>query len=643
MLNKAKISFSSIPKKFNQFKIEDPRKKAIFKSVLFTFGTDFVIHNTNCYNYANNALCDFLYATATHNAALWLIEDPTSKFFLRQALTSVYHFNRLLSAVFLSSIDCGVSNVFDLFSFITRLSPTFFVDRSNLRAFKRIMLVMRRNGGVYEDLFEMLSSFYKTYSVDYNNVLNSRTFYTSDQNTDRRAISFKEAKKIIERELSINFDETFSPNNDHLIKKEDNLTNLYKNEKKCREMFNTNYYKDVTTFDCKLKKASKVAVTISVIPPNLQRMRSLDLFPLKVVSNLIGIIPFMGGNSQLLKATIKRLEWNMPKEVKARRTILESFGVNEFNSDFLKSPQKKLPDQNESHQSSQKQNDSKFKILNSKKVMNLFEHSRQVSKISCPFVSPVSSFISNVFATTNKTLPLYVPAPIPPLCSNHVMVTDVENHDEIFQSNSIVLHKLVNFTTKLHRKSRYVVPNMALSNISTASSPSRSSINKNLNDSDDDDSDYSDDEDLLYDSSNLVSLRRYGTIVKTEKEDINNMGVLFAGLLIDDKNMVMKGAKHFGINKQSALDAISDSSSGPFSSFFSLFRRGNKNTKGNRFSKIAKCLLPRNAEFVLTAGETMTSLSSHVSDTFDMAAKVTKATQDYIGTLLTDYSLNFVD
>lgn len=650
MLKNARLTVSGFSKKINQFKIEDPRKKAIFKSLLYTFGTDFVIHNTNCYHYANNALCDFVYSTATHNALLWVIEDPNSKFFIRQAATSAYHFNRLLSSLILSSVDYSISNVFDFFSFITRLSPTFFVDKSNLRAFKRIMLVLRRNGGVYEDMFELLSSFYRTYSVEYENVLNSRTFYTQDHHIDRKTITFKEAKQIIERELNIIFDDNFTPFNTNLIKSDENLTDLYKNERKCRELFNINFYKDVTTLDCRLKDSPNVAVTISVMPPHLQRMRTLDLFPLKVVSSLMGIIPFMGGNSQLFKATIKRLEWNIPKEVKSRRLILEKFGVDEFkNQNFLKVPksnnsQKKLSDQKETIEK-----DSEMKVINTKSVISLFKKSRQVAKISCPFISPISSFVKKIFSTSSKSLPLYVPAPIPQLCSKHVMVSDLENHDELFQSNSIILHKLVNFTTRLHKKSQYVVPNMSLSNISTASNYSKSNYNNNIDGSDDenddDDDESSDDEDsLFYDSSNLVSLRRYGTIVKAEKEDITNLGLLFAGLLIDDKNMVMKGAKHFNVDKQSALDVISDSSSyGPLSSFFSFFRRSNKNIKNNRFSKIAKCLMPKNANFVLTAGETVLSLSGHVSDTMDMGAKVTKATTDYIGTLLTDYSLSFVD
>lgn len=642
MLKNPRASFSSISKKFNQFKIEDPRKKAIFKSILYTFGTDFVIHNTNCYNYANHAFCDFFYATATHNTLFWLIENPNSKFIIRQAATSAYHFNRLVSATLLSSIDYSFANILDLFSFITRLSPTYFADKSNLRAFKRIMLVLRRNGGVYEDFFELLSSFYRTYSIEYEHVLNSRTFYSQDNHSNRKMISFKEAKKIIERELFINFEENFTPFifNESLTKSGEDI---YKNERKCREIFNVNYYKDVTTFDCRLKNAPNVAVTISVMPPHLQRMRSFDLFPLKIVSGLIGILPFMDGSANLFRATLKRLEWNIPKEVKARKMILEKFGVDEFNNqNFLRASQK-----NESTENGRKETGTELKVINPKSVIKLFKKSRQVSKISCPFISPISSIFKKIFTTTTKALPLYVPAPIPPLCSKHVMVTDLENHEELFQSNSIVLHKLVNFTTRLHKKCQYVVPNMALSNVSTAT---RSNYNRNIsisNNSDDDysdDSDDSDDENTLYDSSSLVSLRRYGTIIKAEKDDINNLGYLFAGLLIDDKNMVMKGAKHFGVSKQKALDVVSGSSSfGPLNSFFSFFRRSNKNIKNNRFSKIAKCLLPKNADFVLASGETVLSLSGHVSDTMDMAAKVTKAAQDYIGTLLTDYSLSFVD
>ncbi|OHT16593.1 hypothetical protein TRFO_41721 [Tritrichomonas foetus] len=524
------------------FNTETITKHRFLYRTIYSLGTDFVIHNTSCYDHSNQAFYDFLYATATHSMLLYLIEEPNSRYKVRQAASSIYHANRLFSAALFSSIDYSCCRVVN--SVLWRLFPDIMM-KSNLRTFKRVMLVLRRNGGVYEDLFELISSIFRS-NPEYDRILRSRTFYKSQN----REISAQEAKKIIEDELNIQFDEVF--------------TNFPKKA--------TNSFSDVTSFDCTLKSEKNneiVNVTITILPPHLERMRNYDLIPLRFFAKMVKLWPFSNGYGELFSACLDRIDWNISKEVEARKNILHSFDPN-----FI---------------------DKKYRNFSPKKI---FDYSRKLNSH------------------------LYIPAPYFSLCSKHVMTSDVEYQGEIYKSDSSLTFKLVNFTNSLYRNSQSVVTNLNITNIRT---PIHDDLqNKNSNQIQNQSKNsvqfakYN-----LPNSKNEFSLKKFASLTNVNKEDIDRLGCLYASLIIDDQNLALKAATYFGIPREAAIEAIDD--------------------KNSKYSKMAKNLLPNNSKLFLTAAETMMSLSSHVSDSTDNAVRAIKSTSDFVGTLLTEYSLKFVE
>ena len=526
------------------------QKHPFLYSAMFTLGTDFVIHNTSFYNYSNSKMCDFLWSVASHSALLYIVENPDSKYKVRQIASSVYHVNRLFQASLISVLDYSCSSVVDavvnsilsMFAFekkkeqnknqtrFRRVPHIGILESSSIRCFKRMMLVLRRNGGVYEDVFELLSNVLRM-NPKFDEILRSQVFCE----VNNRPVSADEAKAIIEDELNVKFSDYFSnfPDSPTFV------------------------YSDVSFFNCTMKKnKSEFEVTIAILPPHLERMRKYDLIGLRFFSNVVRGLPFSKGYGVALHEVLDKVSsWNLKTERKAREEILKLYNIVYQG--------------------------------NPKKTFN------QVK---------------------NANIPIYVYAPVSDFCSKHILITEVENTDEVLHSDRNLIQSLVGFTIDLYKKSHKIVSNLGYSNV-------RSSTNISTPKS------YLPFQDMFSSKKfSNISLRKYGPLQQIKGEDIDQLGSLYASLIVDNQNTALKSASYFKIPKTVAIDSLSK-----------------KRSKGSRYEKITKELLFRRPDFAIHAAETVLALSSYINDYSFQKTQQLKSTTECIGSLLTDFSFKFVE
>lgn len=262
---------------------------------LFKFGTDFVILNN--YFKGNDFLNDFIWNLSNKKFVGYIISNPDSRFRIRQFASSCYHFSRLLSVLEMSALDYGFSNV--IYPIISR--EMFSSKRSKERAFKRVMMVLKRNGCVYNDIFEFLSNF-ANIDYKYRNIIND---ISTISNNEKVYVSKEETVKLIHSELGL------SVNN--LNDFPDEISGPF------------------TMFDTFLPGIGEV--TISVMSKRTERMRRYDLIPFKLMRFLMSPISSLNPEKAFIDTMLERLDVNITKEVNARKKILEKFGV-----DFSQSP-----------------------------------------------------------------------------------------------------------------------------------------------------------------------------------------------------------------------------------------------------------------------------------------------------------------
>jgi hypothetical protein len=154
-------------------------------------------------------------------------------------------------------------------------------------------------------------------------------------------------------------------------------------------------------YDARLRSGEPV--TVSIVPPHLSRMREYDLFPFRVLASLLA---FSGPEGNLLDACVDRLSFSMRKEWQARKKLLENFGVR-FDG----------------------------------QVRDCFKKSKSLN------------------------LGVFVPAPIPDLSADHVMVTDQHFYEKPIAATSKIVNAVGRFERQLSAHNGLVLPNVSLSNI----------------------------------------------------------------------------------------------------------------------------------------------------------------------------------
>ncbi|KAH0786225.1 hypothetical protein GPJ56_009902 [Histomonas meleagridis] len=265
------------------------------RSFLFKVGADFIMFNTDVFNKTNSSFFDAIWHTANNSFLLYLVSEPNSRFAIRQAAASFVHFHRLMNSSTTSLMDYALSR---LVSAIMPNTKMFSSNSSKTRAFKRIMLALKRNGGVYEDMFNIASSFARL-NFNYSTLLKQKPFKKTNV-SDIRTISSDNAKKLISKELNLE------------------IPDFPKEPTEVSGPF--------SMYDVNLPGIGPV--TISIIPEKVARMRRFDLFPFKVIRTALSPFSFFRPEMSLFDALIDRLDVTVEKEAKARSQLLSKLGVN---------------------------------------------------------------------------------------------------------------------------------------------------------------------------------------------------------------------------------------------------------------------------------------------------------------------------
>ena len=461
-----------------------------FNRLLFTFGTDFVMHNTTAFQSADSPIADAIWNFAHNNFVLYLVSDPSSHYRIRQAAASAIHFNRLASNLFISAADYSFMSMFDYIFFNKSKS---WSNKSKERAFKRLMLTLRRNGCIYAELFELIEPFASSDPV-YNDILKELPFnkFNEDHENDLTlcySITRKEASKIIKKELGVNIRRQFVDFPIH--------PTCMRNE--------------ISLFDCTLKNGERV--TVSIFPPHLQRMREYDLFPFRVIRSFLNIIPSAYSLKYRFSKPSMKSPFSFIKRQKLQKKYIKSSSQIRLKCDTLKSLFDALVDRLDNNLA--KEAKSRMKILNGLAGIDF---------------SKSDSVISNRYkrAISLRRIPIAIPPPLPSLCSDHVMVTLVETHSRVQNMSMSTSIQFAKFTSLLYKKTQSIIPRLGISNIRYNSSS----------------------------SNDLYSLGSYASLVRIDSNKMKTICGLYSNILSDNKKDAYQFARKLDIPPCIAIDAL---------------------------------------------------------------------------------------
>lgn len=223
----------------------------------------------------------------------------------------------------------------------------------------------------------------------------------------------------------------------------------------------------------KARLLSGEPVQITILPRNVEFQQSCDLFPYKVLRKLFSIIPGCDIPEAFFSTLINRVSISFEKEVKVRKELLSELGV-----DFDKRPKE------------------------------IFKRANQTS------------------------LSMFIPAPLPMFCSQHIMVTQDVPHEKKVSINSRRFRKLMNSAADLLFLHHRVVPDLSRKNIRVI-------------------------DDKIY-------LKKYSSIVDFSNEKLSGSIILHRGAILKSKRAIQKGGKYLGLGP-SMLQQIVASKHVPFS------------------------------------------------------------------------------
>lgn len=440
------------------------------KKFLFTLGNDFVMHNTGMFGATGNVLFDSIWSIANRSFGMYLISGADSRWRTRQAAASLFHFHRLVATSAISVGDYGVSK------FINLVCPAFSCfrsDSSKARAFKRLMLTLKRNGGVYYDAYRFIAGLAPV-SVQYGDILKSPPFNAIEK---VKPPSKGYIESLFQKEIHMNLSDVFVSLVTHSAVSDG----------------------DVFTFSGRLHDGR--AVSLSMITETRQRMRNYDIFPFRVIEKTMSVLPFISPEHAAVKALLDRLDFNLAKEQKARWQILEHFGVDPSSS-----------------------------------IEKLFTDSRNID------------------------LPVQVQAPIPHLCSAHIMVTDALALRKPRRSTASIISDLTKFTYKMSRNAGMIVPDLSLQNVRVS-------------------------------RSGRVSLARYATLIKINSRDVEATGKLLAGMVVENENEIIGGLEQLGVSYAKACQ---------------IAQTGSKKA-------VIRSVIENRPVFAIGVAEAATSLTGHIN------------------------------
>lgn len=351
------------------------KEKPRFSPLFYKLGVDFIMHNSTAFQYTNNLFFDGLYSTAHASAILFLVSNPESKYAIRQIAASAWHFNRFITNAAISTADYAGSCVI---SSVVPETVVFSKRNSALRAFKRMMLTLFRNGGIYREAFDIIANISSVFP-ECEKILKNRPFLPKTPH--QYQIDKLEAIRLIQKDLS---------------------TSIY-------DVFMTfpqqpsSFTGPVAIYNAHLHNGHEVS--IHVLIPHIQRMRTFDLFPFKLIHHVMSYIPFIRPERKLFGSFLKRLDYSLTSEYEARVALLEKYGVNMSGT--------------------------------SKEIF------RQAKRVPLPF---------------------YIPAPVPYLHSENWMVTDHEFYLSTKNPSLTQMANIASGMSSLASKSM-ILPDIGTSNI----------------------------------------------------------------------------------------------------------------------------------------------------------------------------------
>ncbi|OHT15713.1 hypothetical protein TRFO_13877 [Tritrichomonas foetus] len=293
--------------------------KASYANTLFKIvGVDFIINNTDTYKIANDSIFDFVWHSSQDKLLLYIISCADSPWAVRQLAAAYLHAHRFAMNACFSCCDVAVSKVVNT---AFPKAKIFSTEASIHRTIKRMVGTMRRNGGVYRELSEIISNFVRAARIDpsFDSYVKTISSYpcvdppsgegsSTHQDEKHSTYTVDNVKDQFEYESGIKFFSVFSAVDRYPIE-----------------------VGDLIIHNASLTTGERVSIT--VMKRNIQRMRTFDLIPFQILNLLLKPIPFIGLEKGIYRSFIDRLTFSLNKEREAREQLLEKFGV-----DFTRSP-----------------------------------------------------------------------------------------------------------------------------------------------------------------------------------------------------------------------------------------------------------------------------------------------------------------
>lgn len=288
------------------------------KSIFKTIGVDFVINNKESYKIASDNVFDFIWNASRDKILLYAVSCADSPWFFRQVASSYLHAIHFGADACLSCCDIAISQVVNA---ISPHVPYFNSDQSIQRCARRMISTMRRNGGVYREMAEIICNYIRAgrLSPDLDDIVTTISEYPCTEAPPKPQpilnLKFKKqytaeiVKDQFEYETGIQFFSVFNNVDRYPV-----------------EVSN-----DLIIHNASLSTGERVSITI--MKRNVQRMRKLDLIPFKLINFLLKPIPFITLEKRIYGSIVDRLTYSLSKELEARRQLLQKFGV-----DFTQSP-----------------------------------------------------------------------------------------------------------------------------------------------------------------------------------------------------------------------------------------------------------------------------------------------------------------
>jgi hypothetical protein len=243
--------------------------------------------------------------------------------------------------------------------------------------------MMKQNGGVYEEMAEMV-----------------RTFINATRVNPNYQRAFVEAANAFLPDLP-----PFDPNS------ASHVMNLF--EQEVGREFSSIFRKlspipiergDLVSHSAVLRSGQPV--TITIMRPHVKRMRTMDLIPFRAFNWLFQKIPGLSHEQKVAQVLMDRLTFSIEKEIDSRSRVLKSYGVDVMEYE----------------------------------PTDLIRKARDIS----PY--------------------LHVPTPLPSLCGQHIMVSDVEG-DVIMPMSASSAWTLIEATSELAFVKNCVIADLGRPNV----------------------------------------------------------------------------------------------------------------------------------------------------------------------------------